>query len=253
MKILCQWHDDSTPSMEVYSDWAYCFVCGTSVRTESLHLPADQIQSARKPADLEANLAYIQQLPKKAIRGLNLPYDSSGYYIVWPDGKFYVKRTWTGEARYISPRGIPRPLFTSGKKNDTIVIVEGELNAASLKESIGEVGVDVVSPGSAPNLSKFLDRYLAYKTIIIISDRDAVGVVYGLDLKEKLTKANKKVIYHAVKKDFNEILQTQGKEAVQEEFIRALGVQSMPRMGEQALCMRAPGEGDGQDVRESIG
>ncbi len=232
MKILCPFHNDTEPSMHVYGEWAYCFVCQANVKASELNLPpsAREIRAKKNPVNIKERITYIKSLETKTIRGLELPYDDTGFYIVWSDESYYVKRTWTGKSRYVSPSGVVRPLFKFYKRvtvaNELLVIVEGELNAMSLRQSITD-DVDIVSPGSANNFVKYIKEYESYKNVLIIFDLDAPGVVFGVDLKNRLL-TGRKVSVHPMERDLNVILETEGKEAVQEEYKKAVGMFRVP-------------------------
>lgn len=219
MKINCTnpEHDDRTPSMHVYSDGAYCFVCGHTSPLEEV-ISSEEIRLIKKdPEDVYARLKIIKQLPKGRIRGLLLPRDASGYYIIWPDNSFYKKRRFNDTPRYYCPRGNKPPLFFYQQDQTSLVIVEGELNAKTVFLST-ITSASICSPGSAGELLKHLSKYLTFKNILIIVDKDAVGVAYGLELKALLLKSKKKVTLNAVEKDANQILQDSGFEGVREWF-----------------------------------
>ncbi len=92
MKILCTSpeHDESTPSMEVYDDGGYCFSCGWVDKSVG-----DREAPPREVVDIKDKLQRIEALPIKLIRGLQLPYNQSGYFIVWPD-KILLQTTAVG-------------------------------------------------------------------------------------------------------------------------------------------------------------
>lgn len=225
-KIICPYHQDTEPSLHIYGEYAYCFVCKANVKTSELNLPpsAREIRAKKNPVNIKDRIAYIRELPKKQIRGLELPYDDSGFYIIWPDETYYVKRMYFGKNRYVSPSGVQRPLFKFYKRvtvtNEILVIVEGELNAMSLRASISD-DVDIVSPGSANNFVKYLREYEQYKRILIIFDLDAPGVVFGVDLKSRLL-TGRKISVHPMERDMNAIFEEEnGKEKVRQEYEKA--------------------------------
>jgi 5S rRNA maturation endonuclease (ribonuclease M5) len=226
-KILCPYHNDTEPSMHLYGEYAYCFVCRANVKTSELNLPgsAREIRAKKNPVNIRERIQQIRELPKSMIRGFELHNDNTGYYVLWPDETYYVKRMNEGKNRYVSPAGVQRPLFTFYKRvtvdpKSVLVIVEGELNAMSLRASITD-DVDIVSPGSANNFVKYIREYEEYKRVLIITDLDAPGVVFGVDLKDRLLSGRKVNIW-PMERDLNEQYQEEnGKEKIQTEFTKA--------------------------------
>lgn len=222
MKQLCPAHQDSTPSLEVYPDGAYCFVCGYSCSLDQINV--DPAKVYREPTDVPAEIARIQGLPRTEIRGLQLPYDDTGYYIVWPDNSFYKKRWFRGDTRYTGPRGVRPPMFLyPGEHKKQVVVVEGEINAMSLKLAYPNTKTCIVSPGSITNTVKpELHNYcLEFDSTYAIVDYDAAGVVYGKEFKYQLLQKGKRVDLIPLKQDFNDILITRGilgiKEIIEKE------------------------------------
>ena len=213
MKINCTspHHDDRTASMEIYEDAGYCFSCGWVDRS------IGDIEHGKKKdsENIEEKIKYILSLPKSKIRGLLLPSDLLGYYIVWPDNTYYKCRTYSGQARYIGPRGHRAPLYKLGTNKDALIIVEGELNALSLYEA-KVTQATVVSPGSANEMLRHLDTYLTYSYIAVIVDYDRPGISNGLRLKDTLLKRGKQVRLLAVTKDLNQLYEEKGKEGIKE-------------------------------------
>lgn len=205
----------------MYPDRAYCFVCRYSCPSDNI-VSAEELQQMRQePADIEEEMAYIQQLPIRDIRGLKLPVDDQGYYIVWPNNNFYKKRLFEGKSRYVGPRGHRPPIFEYLTNRKSCIVIEGELNAVSGYNSLSSKvtnRVTILSPGSATELPKILPYLLTFDTIAIIVDRDIPGVGWGSNLKHELVKHQKKVQLVAVEKDINQILQEEGKEGVKKWF-----------------------------------
>lgn len=214
-------HDDQTASMEVYNDGGFCFAC--SYVDKSL---ADENLPQKTKENIKETIAYIQGLPRKEIRGLYLPYDSSGFYILWPDNSYYKKRMFQGETRYIGPRGHRAPLYLRpGSARGNLVLIEGELNA----ESVYEVFKDyyrpgIASPGSANEFMRHIEEYLYYNAIYAILDKDPAGVAAGVELKNTLSKRGIRVNLIAVTRDYNAILQEEGKEGLKEQIFKDLGM-----------------------------
>lgn len=209
MRINCTSpaHTDDVPSMAIYEDGGFCHACGYLDRSI-----ANTDAPKREQENIGDKLEYIRSLPRKEIRGLQLPYDSSGYFIVWPDNSYYKKRLWDGPSRYMGPAGHKPSLLRFSGLGSSLVIVEGELNAMSLRFNYKS---NIVSPGSATNIMNYLQDYLLYgPNIAIVVDRDPIGVVMGLELKRELQKRGKRVSLIAVKQDLNDVLQHEGIEGI---------------------------------------
>ncbi len=110
-KIICIFHDDHEPSMSVYGSWCYCHVCKISVPTSELNIPENRHLPRPEPTNVPDRVKYIEGLPTKLIRGLQLPYDNSGYYILWPSKNYYKRRNHEGKPRYIGPAGVKASLY----------------------------------------------------------------------------------------------------------------------------------------------
>lgn len=218
MKVLCPNHKDKTPSLHVYEDRAYCFVCRYSCPSDQI-VSADELKELKKaPTDIAQYVEYIKTLPIMGIRGLSFHSDTSGFYIIWPGDNYFKKRVTIEDTknRYIGPRGHRAPLWVHKGNSNLLVIVEGELNAMSL--ALCNPRYTLISPGSATELPKTLDYALTFSTIVIIVDKDIPGVGWGANLKHELIKRQKKVQLVAVEKDINQILQEEGKEGVKKWF-----------------------------------
>lgn len=227
-RIICPFHDEKTPSMVNYDTHWYCFGCASTmpieggVRKESINKYKEQ---------LEQKLAEIRQLPHRAIRGFNLPYDSRGYYVLYPNADYYVLRTWddTTATKYRCPSGQKKPLYIEEGNNKLLFVVEGQMNAKTLAVV---TPATVISPGGCTELNKpdTVNYCLQYDNICIIVDKDAPGVVWGLELKEALLKHKKRVALYPMPADFNSLLVDYGKDAVIQRVCEAmdlLGLQEL--------------------------
>lgn len=215
-KILCPFHDERTPSLEVYSDGFFCFGCGKGGTLAELEAEGVKglAPTYKKPAEnINESLTYINNLQKKLIRGFELPFDDSGYYVVWPDSSYYKKRLWTpiGKNKYYCPTGHKQPPFTLNPGNKTLFIVEGEINALSVSAAIPEV--TVMSPGGTTQFSRNdLRLFAGYDNIICVVDKDVAGVIAYIELKSKLSSAGIDADSVFMEKDANEVLLGHGKE-----------------------------------------
>lgn len=218
-------HVDTDPSCALYADGsAYCFGCLTYFSNV-----ADPVKVERVVDDLPERLKYINGLPKETLRGISLPFDNLGYYIVWPDSSYYKRRNWTFDSdrsRYYNPRGHTQPLFILHGDNRQLIAVEGELNALSLRESGLEA--TVVSPGSAGNFKQnvfrnYLRTHTQYSTILLLVDNDSPGVEACLTAMSYLSGTRSLVIPYLMNNDCNEILITHGKEELKNK-IKGLGL-----------------------------
>lgn len=222
-KILCPAHEDHEPSMHVYGDMGFCFVCKASIPIAELNIPENKIPKP-EPTNVAERIKYIQSLPTKIIRGLQLPYDNSGYYIVWPNQNYYKRRNFEGKVRYIAPSGVKPPLFVCPGTSTHLIICEGEINALTLYNciSMNEYEYKVISPGPASDFLRHIKYYLSYSKITIIADYDAAGIVFGYQLKDLLLKNKKRCTLALMRDDFNRILQDKGEQAVRDKFEAAI-------------------------------
>lgn len=225
-KIHCPVHNDTTPSMEVYEDRGFCFVCSASIPIEEL----DVEYVKKPPTDISKTIEYIKSLPIKSIRGLDLPYDESGYYIKWPDDSFYKKRFWQGKVRYSGPRGQKPTLFKYAPQANTttLCLIEGELNAKTFHDCIdkSEYSGAIASFGAASNAESYINEYLQYNTIYAIFDKDGPGLAHGLKLHYTLLAKKKRIEIILMETDYNDLLVLNGVDSVREEAkrIKALGM-----------------------------
>ena len=211
--------------MRIYSEWSHCFVCNAHILTKELELPEHLIDRAFKaePTNIPNMIKYINSLPVATIRGLQLPYNERGYYVVWPNLDYYKLRLNSGNTRYIAPSGVKPPLFVYPGSARHLIIVEGEINCMTLHNCVfGEY--KLCSPGPATDMMRHLKYYAQYQRITIIVDHDAPGVIFGCQLRDHLLTLKKRVNIIALDKDFNDILTSEGEEAVKCVFEREMGL-----------------------------
>jgi hypothetical protein len=210
MKIICPYHSDTRPSMEVYPDgYGHCFSCGVHI-----YIGGENVKKIKKYCtNMESELARIQHLPIKRIRGLRFHAEDSGaFYIVWPDKTYYKRRNLSQEVRYLAPRGVKPPIFLY-PGNEHLIVIEGEINCMSAK-SVYKGPKTLCSPGAATQFTKFLDLYKTYESITLVLDFDAAGVAYGEETKEKILKFGRHCISNYVTCDYNHILVEGGPKAL---------------------------------------
>jgi 5S rRNA maturation endonuclease (ribonuclease M5) len=234
MKIICKFHNDTTPSMHLYGDWGYCFVCHAQVKRSELDLPGNikEIRAKKNPTNIPETLQYIETLPVQEIRGIKFHFNDRGYFIVWPSKNYYKRRNFDGtDTRYIAPVGVTAPLFVYPGAARHLIIVEGEINAITLHNTVyGEF--KICSPGPASNLLRYIKYYLQFSRITIFVDRDAPGVVFGSQLKDVLLKNNINTQLITVEKDFNHVFTEEGEEGVRRLFEESMGMSgTMPQLG----------------------
>lgn len=236
-KVLCPFHKEVTPSCVVYSDHFKCFGCGRHGPISELPGNYSYTPAAPLPrTDVRAEIARIKALPTKAIRGLELPYDSKGYYIVWPDESYYKIRLYDETSRYRSPVGATKTAFRCLGINDSkmslpgnvlvgdrpLYIVEGEINALSLAKVL--INSDIVSPGSATDFDRF-EPDKNYSRYTIIVDEDAPGVIAAIKLKSKILAFCPLVdVVLMGDGDLNDWLQKYDKETFQQKVAALLGM-----------------------------
>lgn len=250
-KILCPWHREETPSCHVYSDGYKCFGCGKAGPLSDL--PEGEYHASAEKApkyveDVASSIAKIQTYPRCTIRGLSLYDTTDSYYLVWPEGQYYIRRykeSVAGKSKYKCPAGVPRPLYVARHAPDRniLVIVEGELNAASIGLACGDISV--VSPGSAGDFYSaggrgHLGYYRAYPSIYLLVDKDAAGAAAAIELKSLLMKTNPATYIHLMEQDANDILVQHGKEKLKETIEGILEVPGRVRSGAESV--QAPGE-----------
>lgn len=210
--------------MVIYPDGGYCFGCNKSMKVDTGVKP--KVKMTQKVGDINQTLGYINSLPKKEIRGLELPYDNLGYYIVYSGNNFYLRRNWKDGIKYVYPANVEIPIFIALDATFTknLIIVEGQINALSLVSSLNNGEASIVSPGSANKLNnkKYIDYYLKYDNILIIVDMDEPGILAAQKLKATLYKNKKNYEVMYMEKDFNDLLVYGGKEAVKEAYKKGM-------------------------------
>lgn len=233
MKSVCPHHKgDNTPSLHTYPDGSqYCFGCGHYSGPNSEKKTEPQYNGP--PEDIQYNIGRIKGLKKIFTRGMWFHADRDGFYILYPDGKYYVKRNANPDfGKYVGPRGHKKPLFRAKELSPSkpLIIIEGQLNALSLAE-VG-VSATVVSPGAATDFKKInhLPYYCVYNNIVLVLDNDAPGALGAIELKAQLLKFPevKNVLIKLVDKDANDILQEKGSIALKEEYEAYLNEVGMP-------------------------
>lgn len=232
-RVLCPFHDEKTPSCAVYETHFKCFGCGATGPISKL---GDKIGFSKpnpfggykSKENLDVTLPRILKLPKKEIRGLELPYDRTGYYIVFPNHPYYIKRMFDDNDpnKYRSPKGHEKPRYTplTCPDNDTVIVIEGQLNCASLYEAKLLNNVTITSPGSAVDLNrpKNVAYCLQYSKVLIIVDKDAAGVAAAIQLRDTLYNKGKTVAIYAMSEDFNSVLVKCGRDGVRQEIEMAM-------------------------------
>jgi hypothetical protein len=211
-KILCPFHEESTPSCEVYDDGFHCFGCGATGPLSALNRPDLVVAPRKPPANLADDLARITSLPRARVRGLDLPVDADSYYIVWPGNSFYKRRKFIpGEGpKYVCPRGHTKPLFVAREtKGPTLAVVEGELNALSIAAL--EPSFSVCSPGGVGDFNeRVLERdrrwFSKFSRFVLVLDKDGPGLAAAIKFKEMLLKRTPYVVVQLMSRDANELL-----------------------------------------------
>lgn len=233
-RIICPFHQESTPSCILYEKSFKCFACGAYGPLEALGIAVDKdtLVDTKPVEDVSASVEYIESLPKEFIRGLNLHADKSNYYILWPNAKYYKSRSKAiddGGKKYKCPYGVSKPPFMirSATKfswyKRSLVIVEGELNALSLSEAFPYV--DIMSPGGAGDFTssatkKLLPQLQEYNRILIIADNDPAGAEAAIGLTGFLRSSGIKTKAKLMDRDANEVLTSEGRPAL-EKIIRS--------------------------------
>jgi hypothetical protein len=235
-RIICPFHKEDTPSLVLYeSGDGFCFgACYKRYSAEELGRKPVANPVPRKVENIPARMEAISKLPIGHIRGLKLPYDRHGYYIVWPTMDYYRYRKnvcLDGGSKYVGPAGHSPPLFYANLPgSQTAILCEGEINALSLAAAFPEL--DVMSPGGAGNfnenfLSKYLPRLSKYASILMIADDDDAGIGAIIKGKTFLIRYVPKlpVLLMPRDRDANDWLMKYGKEGLRKEITQAMGVQ----------------------------
>jgi hypothetical protein len=228
-RYLCPDHQESTPSAVVYGDRYFCFGCGAQGPSSVLGVTAQEGIVDEYVEDLEDSIRYIRSLPTRPIRGFNLHFNDRGYYLLWPDHSYYKFRSNTVDTpggKYRGPKGHRKPPFVipTCPQAPTLALVEGEFNAMSL--GLLELPMRIVSPGGAGDFySKMGERYLPiyakHPNVLIVCDNDAPGAQAAIETKARLlTLCSNNVTIVLVDKDFNDVLQAEGKDGLRREVER---------------------------------
>lgn len=236
-KIRCPFHAEETPSCVLYEERYHCYGCGKNGPLSDLNLDLGPPKPRKPPTNLKARRDYIATLPTKEIRGIPLKYDDRGYYLVWPDSLYYKCRLFdpADGPKYANPTGHSQPLFWARRSwpaTPVLLVVEGEINALSIKEALPEA--DVVSPGSAGDFLADKQRanltlFSRYASIVVVVDRDAAGTAAAIHLKGMLLGKVPSINIVLMEKDANQVLVDHGKRQLREEIIRAGMPRGLPR------------------------
>lgn len=236
-RIRCVFHEESTASLVIYPDGYRCYGCGAHGPLSDLGRKASAQQKERYVENVQEKLRYIDGLPKRTVRGFDLPADDTGYYLVWPDRSYFKLRLWNPsgkEPKYRNPSGHNQPPFWCRRGSSrTLSLVEGEINALSVAEAMPEW--DVCSPGSASDFKKdksrsFLLTYCTpYCTVVIMADKDGAGTEAAIHTKGLLLGKVPHIPIVLMDTDANQVLCEQGKEA-----LRAKIQESLPKVQEGA-------------------
>lgn len=231
-RIQCPWHHERTASLVQYQAGWKCFgACQKFYTNEEVVSRTGEQYEYQGPVkedkeDITEKLRYIRSLPTSDIRGLRLPADARGYYLVWHDADYYKYRLFEpGKgSKYLNPRGHKPPLFWAKRAgSQTLSIVEGEFNALSVSLAYPEW--DVCSPGSAScfnadNLGKHLTQFKNYSNILVVLDDDPAGIKGLIEAKAFLLYKLPFTSYKLVKPDPNEILVNEGPQTLRTELQR---------------------------------
>lgn len=224
-KILCPFHQEDTPSLEIYSDGYKCFGCGAQGSLKHLEqVGVEGVTAPPKvpPEDIKASLQEIKKFPKKSLRGFDFPSDDQGFYIMWPNNEFYKKRLFSPgkKGKYIGPRGHKPPLFYIKRGSNTLYLVEGEINALSVAKAIPTV--DVCSPGGTSQFDEdALTLCVNYDTVVLVVDKDPAGIIAYIQISSKLVARGINTYRILMSEDANEVLMAYGEKELQKRLADA--------------------------------
>lgn len=227
-RIRCPWHNEKTASLvRRKGDW-FCYgACHKAYKHEEVEAKVgekidyeyEEGDDARE--DLHERFDYISSLPKRDIRGLALHSDFGGYFITWPDNQFYKYRKFTGEPKYVGPKGHKPPLFWARRRGtEALYIVEGEINALSAAVVIKD---DVCSPGSAScfnpdNLGLHLTQIKQYSKVVVVLDNDKAGRQGLIEARALFLYKIPYAEFMLISPDCNEILSEEGPKALRDRL-----------------------------------
>lgn len=224
MKIKCPLpeHTDDNPSCEIYTDGGFCFVCNKLIPLSKLGLDVKIDRAPKQAENLEERNKYIDGLKIDNFRGFLLPFDETGYYIRYPNSLYYVCRLFTGPNKYKNPTGHPMPLYWASRQGKSkLCIAEGQINALSLSKAFPEY--DVCSPGGTSqfdtkNIKRYLQDFLKYTNILVITDPDPAGIKAMIEVMGLLYTQGPLVSHMYLSPDANEILQNHGKDELRKQI-----------------------------------
>lgn len=233
MLFNCIFHEDKTASMKVYEEGFFCFGCGAHGSNDILEqkIPGVKVKYYEKPpTNIKAEIEKIKKLPIRCIRGIDLHYDSSGYYILYPNNLYYIKRFWdpVDNRKYLCPSGLAKPPLVihrviPGVDAKTLLVVEGQINALTAFNYSDNFKV-IVSPGGATDLVKpyFVNLCLLFDRVCVMVDKDEAGIKAGQILVNSLKERNKVATLYPMEQDLNAILMQHAESGVEEEISRAM-------------------------------
>lgn len=215
-RILCRWHEDRTPSMYLYPNGGYCFSCGKNATLEEIGREAPYAPEEREPEDLTPAIAYIESLPLRPWRGLEVPMDEDSAYILWPDRSFYKRRLLFNEkVRYLGPAGHKAPWLWARCEGGACIVVEGEVNALSV--ALACPNLAVVSPTGSGGFTKknaqnSLTKVCSFDKVLIVADADAAGAKAIIELYGELAGRVPVIRTLLMPIDSNDVLTQHGKD-----------------------------------------
>lgn len=229
MKIICPNpnHKEDTASFHIYRDgWGHCFGCGFHAKMKDSYIKEVYADAPIFKEDIESSLSRISRLPKQLIRGLELPVDSLGYYIVWPDASYYKQRLLDEKnprGKYRGAKGVTKPWFKLVRGSSRLIIIEGEINAMSVARVVPDV--DIISPGGSGDFSSSIARKEVaalhpYQETVVVVDKDPAGARAAIELNSLLlcnNHANIKI--ELWEQDANDILVNHGTEALKQRIM----------------------------------
>lgn len=218
-KYHCPVHKEDTPSAHVYGNRFKCFGCGARGPITDLGLKPEDAneEKERFVENVAETFEYILSLPVREFRGLRFPCSGVGYYVCWADHSYYKLRLFNPRKsgdKYRSPSGVRKPPLILPGAGESLALVEGEINALSLKEAFP--ALHVVSPGGAGDFygkgqEAYVRRYAEFPKIHIFTDNDKAGGQAAIEMKVRLLMSGAQdVRIHLLETDFNDTLVQEG-------------------------------------------
>ena len=151
---------------------------------------------------------------KEIITEMGIEYDAETESIVIPyKGKNYAISRSIKEKMYRKPKGIEEPLYEVGESQSRLIyVVEGQLDAISLKQAGAEYAVATGGSGISKVTTTLEEQEVVsqVRRAVIVADNDEAGIRTATKLESELKRSGFSVLMAELPsefKDANEVLQ----------------------------------------------